>query len=179
MSNTKQAPSQRYYELKSLYQKMHKDRDMFDGRSLEPHIEAITKLVAQYQPKTLLDYGCGKATRYHQFKLEKKWGVKASFYDPGYEKFSRKPEGKFDAVICTDVMEHCPEEDVAWILEDLFTYANKFIYMNIACFSAQKMLPNGENAHCTIKNKSWWEALITPLKLQNPHLEVECIFEEG
>jgi len=40
---------------------------------------------------------------------------------------------------------------------ELFAYARKFVYANIACFPAKKRLPSGGNAHCTIKPAKWWE----------------------
>lgn len=54
-------------------------------------------------------------------------------------------------MICTDVLEHCPEEDIPWIVDELFAFARKFVYANIACFPARKQLPSGGNAHCTVK----------------------------
>ena len=59
-------------------------------------------------------------------------------------------------VICTDVMEHIPEVDVGWLLEEQFKLSRKCVYGNIASYPAAKMLANGENAHCTIKPFEWW-----------------------
>ena len=78
-------------------------------------------------------------------------------YDPAYQPHNNLPAGKFDGVVCTDVLEHCPEEDIAWILGELFGYATKFVFANVACFPARKRLPSGGNAHCTIKPVKWWE----------------------
>ncbi len=81
-------------------------------------------------------------------------------YDPGYAPFSELPEGDFDGVICTDVLEHCAEEDMGWILDELFGFARKFVFANVACFPARKTLPSGGNAHCTIKPAKWWDAQV-------------------
>jgi hypothetical protein len=81
-------------------------------------------------------------------------------YDPAYEPHSGLPEGKFDGVISTDVLEHCPEEDLPWVIEEIFGYAKRFVFANVACFPARKKLPNGENAHCTIKPIEWWQDLL-------------------
>ncbi len=77
-------------------------------------------------------------------------------YDPGYAPHSARPPGRFDGVISTDVLEHCPEEDLAWILEEIFGYATRFVYLNVACYPARKTLPNGENAHATVRPPDWW-----------------------
>ncbi len=81
-------------------------------------------------------------------------------YDPCYQPFNKLPDGKFDAVISTDVLEHCPEEDIPWIIDEIFGYANRFVFANVACYPAKKRLPNGENAHCTIRPPEWWEGIL-------------------
>ena len=47
-----------------------------------------------------------------------------------------------------------------WILGELFGFARKFVYANVACFPARKCLPSGGNAHCTIRPVKWWEEQI-------------------
>jgi len=92
--------------------------------------------------------------------MQEYWGVESiRCYDPGHPPFSVLPEGGFDAVICTDVLEHCPEEDLPWIVGELFGYARRFVFANVACYPAAKTLPNGENAHCTIRPVAFWRAL--------------------
>ena len=75
-------------------------------------------------------------------------------------------------------MEHCPEEDIPWILDEIFQHAKKFVYVNIACYPAQKTLPDGQNAHCTIKPKEWWEAIFENLKSKYA-LEYVVLFDEA
>ena len=89
-------------------------------------------------------------------------------YDPCHEPFSRLPEEKFDGVLCTDVLEHCPEEDVPWILDEIFGYARRFVFANAACYPARKHLPNGENAHCTIREPAWWRERLCETSARHP-----------
>jgi hypothetical protein len=77
-------------------------------------------------------------------------------FDPAYEPYEKLPTGTFDGVLCTDVLEHCPEEDIDWIIEELFGFAEKLVFCTIACYPARKRLPSGENAHVTLKNPGWW-----------------------
>ena len=35
------------------------------------------------------------------------------------------------------------------------------MFANIACYPANKTLPNGENAHCTVRPVAWWQKVIT------------------
>jgi len=63
-------------------------------------------------------------------------------YDPGHQPLSILPNRSFDGVICLDVMEHCPEEDLPWFVDEIFGYAQKIAHFTVACFEAEKQLPN-------------------------------------
>ena len=81
-------------------------------------------------------------------------------------------------MICTDVLEHCPEEDLSWIVEEIFNYARRFVYLNVACFPARKTLPSGENAHITIREPDWWHAFVASCAAGHPELvwELSCAY---
>ena len=46
------------------------------------------------------------------------------------------------------------------VMKEIFEMAQKFVYLNIAMYPAITVLPNGENAHCTLKPKEWWNEKI-------------------
>lgn len=189
MNYSRQNPSSRYLELLALYQQLHEHgneqegiapQDMFPGESVIHHLAKIKELINKTDTKALLDYGAGKGFQYlvpyningTRFEnLQSFWQIEQiEKYDPAYSPFSNLPAKKFDGVICTDVLEHCPEEDVPWILDEIYSYAEKFVYGNIACYPAKKTLPNGENAHCTVKQPAWWLERLNALKQKYPHV---------
>jgi hypothetical protein len=173
------APSPRYRRLVQQYQVMHLQGETylgippektFPGESLPKEAARIKRLIKLTGARTILDYGAGKGQQYLPLRISDEeerieypdirsfWGVtEVRCYDPAYQPFTELPRGKFDGVICTDVLEHCPEEDIPWILDELFAFADKFVYANVACFPARKRLPSGGNAHCTIRPVRWWE----------------------
>ncbi len=184
-------PSSRYHELLEMYRDMHEHGEQFlnippektfGGQSLFRQAKRIKAIIDILGSKTILDYGAGKGKQYEPRELTvsdaKKYPDIASYwsvetvtcYDPAYAPFSTLPVGKFDGVICTDVLEHCPEEDVPWIIEELFSFAREFVYINVACYPAKKRLPNGENAHCTIKPPQWWKAWLDAAVARHPGL---------
>ena len=89
-------------------------------------------------------------------------------YDPSYDRYSALPEGQFDGVISTDVLEHCIEDDIPWIVEEMFSYATRFVYAAIACYPAMAMLPTGENAHTTVRPPEWWDAIFAAANARHP-----------
>ncbi len=192
-------PSQHYRRLIAQYRQLHVEGEKqlgtppgetFSGKSLGPHAERIRRLLARTGSTSLLDYGCGKAILHKVGAIEDEagktypsllayWGLKSvTLYDPAYLPYSTLPQGKCDAVICTDVLEHCPQEDIPWIVEELFGYANRLVFANIACYPAQKILPSGENAHCTIQPAGWWQELIAHICAQFTGVRYQFVITE-
>jgi len=139
--------------------------------------------------KSLLDYGCGKALLYDKEKyktmrlnkqgqvlpkpLQEIWQLDYhALYDPAYSEHSKLPKGRYDAVICTDVIEHIDEKDVDWILEEIFSYSRKFVLLTIACYKALKTFKDGRNVHVNIKNPKHWKEKLLQLHDKHPHLNI-------
>ena len=125
-----------------------KAQDLFNGVSILPQLPKIKLLVSEFGAKTLLDYGSGKGMQYRARNIKMRdgeiipsvqsyLGVETiTCYDPGVAEFQTFPDGQFDGVISTDVLEHCPEPDLPWILDEMFGAARKFIFANIAAYPA-------------------------------------------
>jgi hypothetical protein len=155
-------------------------RDTFPGLSLPEQAQRVKRLIAATGAANILDYGSGKGRQYdlREFRAEDGqtydgiqdyWGVDfIRCYDPGYAPFSALPDGRFDGVVCTDVLEHCPEEDVDWIIAELFGYATRFVFATVACYPALKRLPSGENAHVTIRPPQWWQRQFAAVAAGHP-----------
>ena len=147
-------------------------KQTFPGKMLMEHVPAIADLIAKTGSRTLLDYGCGKGQTYQLRDVELTSGETAPTlqdywklesircYDPGYAPFSQIPTEQFDGTICIDVLEHITEPDLPWILEEIFGFGRRFVFATIACYPAKKILPNGRNAHCTVRSADWWTGLI-------------------
>ena len=119
--------------------------------------------------QTILDYGCGKGWQYSKWNIQEDWGgIVPTLYDPGVETLSKKPDGKFNGVVCVDVLEHLDENSVDYVLSDIFNYATKFVFLTVALYKEKKKsLPNGRNFHSTVKPINWWKTKISK------HKEVE------
>ena len=143
------------------YQHMHENNKAFRGYTTKFVIEPVKSLIDSTGAKTLLDYGSGKGYQYSERAYHEQWGgVLPSCYDPGVKEFSVKPVDKFDGVICCDVMEHIPEEQVFVTLCEIFWYARLFVVLAIFTGPARKVLPDGRNAHITQRPEVWWRERI-------------------
>ena len=142
---------------KAQYRVMHASNKMFRGSSIKGHIEALTDLIHRHRPATLLDYGSGKGAQYTERKVQEAWGgLVPACYDPGVPGIDVKPGGRFEGVICTDVIEHIPPETVEQDYLEAIGYATKFAFFCIYTGPSRKFLPDGRNAHLTQRPQKWW-----------------------
>ena len=194
----RQNPSPIYLSLIDMYSELHVSGDsrnqidaqkMDSGKSIIPWISTIKELIISTDSHTLLDYGSGKGFQYQNLLLEDKnqsryrgledyWKVNEIYcYDPAYPPYQKFPEKQYDAVISTDVLEHCHQEDIKWIVDEIFSLAEKFVFINIACYQASKSLPNGNNVHCIIRPTGWWDELLQSVVPSYPRIKY-CILLE-
>lgn len=137
------------------YQRMHA-AGQFRGVSIRAYIPEITELVMASGAKTLLDYGCGAGDQYLVECYHVFWDIMPTMYDPAVPGFSKRPRGQFDGVICTDVLEHVPEDELDGVIADLAGYSRVWCFMSVCCRKSHKSLPDGRNCHVTIKEPFWW-----------------------
>ena len=182
-------PSKDYVELLEEYKDLHKDPKYFNGICLVTHLNTVGNIMLKEGAKSLLDYGCGKGILYHETKcrtmklnekgqalgrpLQKIFNLDYyALYDPAYPEHNKLPKGKYDAVICTDVIEHIDEKDVDWILEEIFSYARKFVLLTIACYKALKTFKDGRNVHVNVKPQKYWQEKLLQLHNKHSHLNI-------
>jgi hypothetical protein len=155
------------YESLEEARKYHiQNKTHWIGESLGEYKHQIWDIVQRNNYKNILDYGAGKAT-FHKllFNNTKIPGAPLNInivpYDPAYEPFSTKPTGKFELVLCIDVMEHVQEDKIDEVLADIFSFGDN-IFITISCYPATQILLNGKNAHYTIKEPEWWKEKLNP-----------------
>lgn len=124
----------------------------------------IVNLLETYpEIRTILDYGCGEGTlkKYVEEQgIEREW----TLYDPGMREYSTKPEGTFDLVITTDVLEHVEPYMLDSVLRELVDYSNDFLYNDIACYLTHVTFQSGpyigRDLHINLQAPDmWWERL--------------------
>ena len=146
------------------YRQMHKDKSLYTGNTISIHKQSIKQGITINDCNSILDYGCGKGEQYSKEEVHNShfFGILPSLYDPAVEEYSTLPSGKFDAVISTDVLEHIEKENIDDVLAEIYSLANKFVYLGICNIPAHAILPDGRNAHVTIESFDWWLDKIVP-----------------
>jgi len=133
------------YYLESVRQgtEFQENNKSWAGYDVVKYQKKIKDLVVRYRAKTILDYGCGKGLQYKEplpYASEDNWqtfdeylGVTVYKYDPCVpEHFTLPPVGtKFDGVICTQVLNSIPDDDMTWVRELMESYATKFCFIGL------------------------------------------------
>jgi len=145
----------------------------FESRRLRNHLKIG---ITEYQVKSVLDYGSGgsdwHANGFDEIGQSAKdfYGLDVCLrYEPARGIDERK---KVDCVLCFDVLEHIFIADLEAIVVDIFSHATKLVIINVACYPAAAVLPNGENAHVTVRPPHYWKALIDQIALRFPNVSV-------
>lgn len=101
-------------KYKTLYQAYHKSHRRYgQGTSLVRMSGKIKEVALSLNAKTGLDFGCGKAKPYKKKFIQNKLGLESvDLYDLAIKRYEVLPNGKFDIVMCSDVMEHVPLENI-------------------------------------------------------------------
>jgi hypothetical protein len=132
---------------KELNQSLHgKGTYGVSGSRWAPHVAEMCKRMGT---KDVLDYGCG------QRGLQNALGFEIHNYDPCITGLDAAPQPA-QIVACTDVLEHIEPECLDAVLDDLKRVVAGVGIFVIAVGPAQKILPDGRNAHLIQEGPRWW-----------------------
>jgi|TARA_B110000967_G_scaffold154000_1_gene158577 hypothetical protein len=154
-------------------------RDAFADFSSRFYRIPIKEQFKEFEIKTVLDYGCG-GSDWTEKNFSENGESAQEFYELN-KCFRYEPARGFDervqvdCVISFDVLEHVFIADVENTLNDIFSYAKKLVILNIACYPANALLPNGENAHITVRDKNWWKAQLDNCALRFPNIYIQLL----
>jgi hypothetical protein len=141
--------------LIAQYSAVHGDRKSW-GKSAHRYLSQIQACVAELKPAVILEYGCGKSELCNQLD----YGTAAYHrYDPAIPHLDKMTVGYADLLINTDVLEHIPRADIPDVLRHMRSLTER-VFFYVCTRPASTILPNGQNAHCTLLQADEWLALI-------------------
>ena len=144
-----------------LYKELH-EQDLGYGASTAHHFDKIKKFISEQNPKSILDFGCGKGSLENLISKEFN-GILIHGYDPAIDSKSKIELPEYEMLLSTDVLEHLYEDEIAPIFEEMISLNPKSMYHLICHRAAYQILPDGTNAHKTIETPEWWFEKITSI----------------
>ncbi len=138
------------------------------------------KQISNEKIKTVLDYGGGGSDwDAPGFDPETNQSAKQFFkvqkvqtFEPARGLIEKR---NADCVVCIDVLEHIFMEDIPKVITELFSLSKKLLIVNVACYEAAALLPNGENAHITVRSPDWWKGIFDSISSNYRDVEVVLI----
>lgn len=127
------------------------------GRTGHKHVKTVADQIKGHGVETVLDWGAGSRTLSKALAEHRPdWAVTA--YDPCVPGLDVLPEGTFDAVVSTDVLEHIPYEELDEAIQQILSLTGKVGYHHIASYPARETFPDGRNIHVVLEKADWWKA---------------------
>ena len=140
--------------------------------------EHIEKLSTTTQSRTLLDYSFGLS-----HSLTRSYGPLVSHYNPAFTAPTPSACEAADGVVCTDTLDFLPDEDVPWMLEELFRYAHRFVSVSVSVVPYEHRLPNGTRLQGRVRPLPWWRTHLDAASRRYPklrwHLRLEAPTDSG
>lgn len=133
------------------YRELNKDlhaQGMY-GRKGDKWAAKVARLIERFQPRSILDYGCGQGA------LGRALGLPIAEYDPAIQGKDQEPEPA-DLVICTDVLEHIEPDCLDAVLDHLRDLTNAVLFAVVSTRPAKKFLSDGRNAHLIVEPWTFW-----------------------
>jgi hypothetical protein len=141
--------------LIAQYNQLHSSRK-YGKASAHSALKTIDACLAELNPGTLLEYGCGQSQLHEHLGRP---GMVWDRYDPAIPERATIPRESYDFVFSTDVLEHIPTENVPDVIEHL-RQLSPTVFLRISTRLARTILPDGRNAHLTVwTGKQWLDAV--------------------
>jgi hypothetical protein len=145
-----------YYD--GLYRAMHMSH-AFRGDTWRAHVKELRLAVPDLDQRVILDFGCGP-----KGGLLLELGENVIPYDPYCAQYSDPPwDLSFDVVFSSDVLEHMTLSQIKKFVNCARLAEPSFIFLVASTRPAEKTLPNGANAHLTVRPPTWWLGFVSDL----------------
>jgi SAM-dependent methyltransferase len=77
-----------------------------------------------------------------------------------------EPDGKYELVTSTEVLEHIPEDQIKVVLQELARISSKYIVLLVAMFPEGTTHDPGDTTHVTFHPREWWVEQVENLGLK-------------
>lgn len=142
---------------RKLNRQLHADPRGFGGDG-KKHAERVLEFAQEIGAKSIVDYGCGEGTLKPALQ-RLGWSGFLCEYDPAMKGKEALPKPAH-LLVCTDVLEHIEPDRLERVMRHQFLVAERGAFVTIATRPANKVLPDGRNAHLIQENPDWWSEKI-------------------
>lgn len=154
ISSKTSKPDKTMAEDIAQYITLYKEKPNYWRDVVPEYFQQACLFIDYLQPSSILDYGCGTGALIDA--IQKKYpNILCYKYDPAITGIDFLPVEKVDMIINMDVLEHIQEENVEIVIKKI-SKISQHVFFGLHHALASTVLPNGKNAHCTIKPREWY-----------------------
>jgi hypothetical protein len=141
------------------YEMIHRLNDRYGPGPGPPDVETLKEAIKSVgRVRACIDYGCGNSKAIFTLFPRAQVHVRYDFAQPDFT--DPPPALRYDVGLCTDVMEHVPEDEIPAVLSHLGTLSDQWLFIIPTTPAAQKLM-DGSNAHVTQRKAGWWKTVLT------------------
>ena len=184
---TAERPSAQYKALLGNIQAAQVKGDAHGQRPVRPFApamngEGLGKLIQKTKSTTILEYGFADDVAEQEVLAEsvaEGSDLCVTHYDPADPSSYPRPTGEFDGVVCPEALNYIPDEDVPWVIEDLFKWASQFVHVVIENSPRKKMLADGTCLHSRPRSQAWWKTWFESAAERHPQVQWKLVFTDN
>ena len=147
-------------EYAAMNRQLHEEQADY-GVAAKKSAASLVGLAREYGCKVILDFGCGKGTLRPAVRAIAK-DLKILEFDPAIPGKETLPERRPHMVLARDVMEHIEPDCLDAVLDTMRDLRPKVVVLSISLEPANKILPDGRNAHLIVETAGWWREKLRP-----------------
>ncbi|MFZ1745783.1 MAG: ELM1/GtrOC1 family putative glycosyltransferase [Nitrospirales bacterium] len=88
------------------------------------------------------------------------------------------PAQKYDIVYSADELQHIPDEDIPWILEEMFSLANSLVFVRIQAEEPGNIIARNPHSCGVQRNFEWWVSHFHIISRHYPKIHWKFVFSE-
>lgn len=138
-------------ELIAYYDATHAGRVY--GTSSVKYLRFLRPEIKLLRPESVVDYGCGQSRFLDELDLG--YPVQKHRFDPAIPDYAETLKEQVDLLVSIDVLEHVEENDLDEVIADMRRICRNAIIV-VDTKPAKHRLPDGRNAHVTLRSHAWW-----------------------
>ena len=106
-------------------------------------------------------------------------GLSVTRYDPVANPDTPPPASAFDAVVCSEVLQHVGVANVRWVVQELFNRARRCVIATVTDVPGVEVLPNGNRLERRSEDPFWWYAHFESVGMGRPDIEWCLVLRSG
>ena len=140
----------------------------------------LADLATAVDAQTILTYGFGQSRNGYDasaVRVCQSAGQTLTYRDLALWSLTEPLAEQCDGVVCMEVLEYLPDEDIPWVVDELFRRAGKFIYATVATYSRTRVFVHGMSLRNRPRDQAWWIAHFQAASARRPTIHWKLVLQ--